>query len=65
MGYRKGEFRTGGMRNRRYTEQKECRTDGMQDRRNVGLDGCMTGGMQCRKGGMQEKEGCRTGEILY
>ena len=45
MGYRKGEFRTGGMRNRRYTEQKECKTYGMQDRRNVGLDGCMTGGM--------------------
>ena len=45
MGYRKGEFRTGGMRNRKYTERKEGKTYGMQDRRNVGLDGCMTGGM--------------------
>ena len=45
MGYRKGEFRTGGIWNRRYTEHKECRTAGMQDRWNVGLDGCMTGGI--------------------
>ena len=62
-GYRKGESRTGGMKNRRYAGQ--C-TGGIKERWDAGKEGCRKGGMQ--KGGMQEKrnagkEGCRKGRL--